>query len=240
MPHLNYHHLLYFHTVAKLGSIARAAQELHLTQPTISEQIRLLEKSLKHPLFDRVGRNLVLTATGRSVFEQAEKIFQLGDDLTRSLESRPAIKILRVGIDPALPSALIALALRRERSPWEVHYLTPEAKFDLILTSSRPTPRSRPILDLPTVFLSKSSAKLASQPFLMPTTPPQHDITRYFRAQKIRPAIAGHFPSTDLILALAREGQGACAAPDLKSPHQALKVLARTTTIRWRVYRTGS
>ncbi|HEY3927047.1 MAG TPA: LysR family transcriptional regulator [Candidatus Koribacter sp.] len=239
MPHLNYHHLLYFFTVAKTGSIARAAVELELTQPTISEQIRLLEKSLGHKLFDRVGRSLILTDTGRTVFKQAERIFLLGDELTRPLNSAPAAKVLRVAVDPAISSALVALALRREKSAFEVHYFSPSANspFDIILTGTRPPHRNpKPILDLPTVFLSKSAAKLSSQPFLMPTSAPQDDINRYFRAQKMKPAIAGRFPSTDLILELARQGRGACAAPDFKGAYPVLKILARTNTIRWRIY----
>ena len=48
MSWLNYHHLLYFWTVARAGSIAKASQELHLAQPTISAQLKLLEESLGH------------------------------------------------------------------------------------------------------------------------------------------------------------------------------------------------
>ena len=59
MEWLNYHHLLYFWTVARLGSVSRATDELYLAQPTISAQIRALEESLGEKLFKRSGRNLV-------------------------------------------------------------------------------------------------------------------------------------------------------------------------------------
>ncbi|MDH4001101.1 MAG: LysR family transcriptional regulator, partial [Xanthomonadales bacterium] len=64
MRHLNYNHLLYFHTVAREGSIAKASERLHLTPQTISGQLKLLEESVGKPLFDRVGRGLMLTETG--------------------------------------------------------------------------------------------------------------------------------------------------------------------------------
>ena len=56
MTWLNYHHLLYFWTVAREGSIVRAAEQLHLTQPTISGQIKALEDALGERLFERQGR----------------------------------------------------------------------------------------------------------------------------------------------------------------------------------------
>ncbi len=78
MAWLNYHHLLYFWTVAREGSIAKACDQLHLTQPTISAQLRDLEQSLDCKLFERVGRNLVLTEMGRIVYRYADDIFKLG------------------------------------------------------------------------------------------------------------------------------------------------------------------
>jgi hypothetical protein len=67
MEWLNYHHLLYFWTVARKGSIARACEELHLEQPTISGQLRALEENLGEKLFARQGRKLVLTEAGQLV-----------------------------------------------------------------------------------------------------------------------------------------------------------------------------
>jgi DNA-binding transcriptional LysR family regulator len=88
MAWFNHHHLLYFWTVAREGSIARACGQLHLTQPTISAQLRSLEKALGARLFDRVGRNLVLTETGRVVYRYADEIFTLGRELQDTLYIR--------------------------------------------------------------------------------------------------------------------------------------------------------
>src|SRR6516225_353882 len=88
MAWLNYHHLLYFWTVAREGTIARAGRLLHLTQPTISGQLRTLERAVGAKLFRRSGRTLALTDVGRVVFRYAEIIFATGRELQGVLEGR--------------------------------------------------------------------------------------------------------------------------------------------------------
>lgn len=105
MDWLNYHHLLYFWTVAREGSIARACDSLHLSQPTISAQIRALEKALKVKLFERRGRGLAMTETGRLVYRYADEIFGVGRELQDTLKGRKVGLPLRlaVGIVDAMP-----------------------------------------------------------------------------------------------------------------------------------------
>jgi LysR family transcriptional activator of nhaA len=109
MAWLNYHHLLYFWTVAREGTIARAGAQLHLTQPTISGQLRALEKALGAKLFHRAGRNLVLSDTGRTVFRYADEIFGLGRELQDTLQGRPPGWPLRfaVGVNDTLPKVMV-------------------------------------------------------------------------------------------------------------------------------------
>jgi len=109
MEWLNYHHLLYFWTVAREGGVARAAERLHLTHPTISGQIRELEKSLGEKLFVRVGRGLQLTEMGRVVFRYADEIFGLGRELVDTVKGRPTGRPLRlaVGVDEVLPKLIV-------------------------------------------------------------------------------------------------------------------------------------
>jgi LysR family transcriptional activator of nhaA len=109
MAWLNYHHLLYFWTVAREGSIARASVRLGLTQPTISAQLRSLERELGQKLFARAGRNLVLTETGQVVFGYAQEIFALGRELQDTLDGRPAGKPLRllVGVADTMPELVV-------------------------------------------------------------------------------------------------------------------------------------
>jgi LysR family transcriptional activator of nhaA len=100
MRHLNYNHLLYFWTVAREGSIARAAEALYITPQTVSGQIKLLEDTIGRPLFDRVGRRMVLSETGRVVNQYADEIFSLGAELAQRLKSTdPGVPfVLNVGI----------------------------------------------------------------------------------------------------------------------------------------------
>jgi LysR family transcriptional activator of nhaA len=109
MEWLNYHHLLYFWAVARYGSVVRASAELKLSQPTISGQIRRLEEALEVRLFDRVGRRLVLTDVGRTVYGYADEIHSLGRDLVGTLKGRTSLRPLRltVGVADVLPKVLV-------------------------------------------------------------------------------------------------------------------------------------
>jgi LysR family transcriptional activator of nhaA len=89
MEWLNYHHLHYFWVVARVGSIARASQELRLSQPTISNQLKTLEAALGHPLLERRGRGLVLTDVGRTVLRYADDIFHTGREMQQALKGIP-------------------------------------------------------------------------------------------------------------------------------------------------------
>lgn len=112
MRHLNYNHLLYFHTVAREGSVAQAAKVLHLTPQTVSGQIKLLEDVVGEPLFLRVGRGLTLSDTGRVVQTYADEIFSVGTALVQRLQSssEQSVRELRVGIVDSFPK-LVACRL---------------------------------------------------------------------------------------------------------------------------------
>lgn len=112
MRHLNYNHLLYFWTVAKEGSIAKATEVLHLTPQTISVQLKNLEESVGEPLFSRAGRGLVLTEFGHLVFQYADEIFSVGEELCVRLKSKDASMApsLQVGITNSIPK-LIAMRI---------------------------------------------------------------------------------------------------------------------------------
>jgi LysR family transcriptional activator of nhaA len=105
MEWLNYHHLHYFWTVARAGSIARASRDLRLSQPTISNQIKTLESALGHKLFERQGRRLVLTDVGRTVARYADDIFQTGRELMLALKGIPSRERLQfvVGVADVIP-----------------------------------------------------------------------------------------------------------------------------------------
>ncbi|HET9955088.1 MAG TPA: LysR family transcriptional regulator [Polyangiaceae bacterium] len=78
---LNYHHLRYFHAIAKAKSMRQAAERLRLSPPALSAQIKLLESQLGHRLFERAPSGPTLTEAGRIAFDYAETIFRTGDEL---------------------------------------------------------------------------------------------------------------------------------------------------------------
>ncbi len=104
MPPINYNHLRYFRAIAHAGSLTRAAERLNLSQSALSVQVQKLEAQLGHPLFDRIGRRLVLTEAGRIALDYADTIFATGDELVSTLAGRPALatQVLRVGALPTL------------------------------------------------------------------------------------------------------------------------------------------
>jgi LysR family transcriptional activator of nhaA len=108
MDWMNYHHLLYFWMVAREGTIQRAAEKLHIGQPAISTQLRSLEESFGQKLFQKSGRNLQLTETGKTVYRYADEIFSLGRELMDTLKGHPAGKPVRftVGVVDVMPKLM--------------------------------------------------------------------------------------------------------------------------------------
>jgi LysR family transcriptional activator of nhaA len=98
MAHLNLHHLRLFRAVAHEGTLTGAARRLNLSQSALSAQIKALEASLGHALFERRGRGLVLTEAGQIALDHADEIFRAADDLSATLsETGRARRALRVG-----------------------------------------------------------------------------------------------------------------------------------------------
>jgi len=138
MEWLNYHHLLYFYTVAKEGSVARAAQVLRLAQPTLSGQIRKLEHVLDEKLFERRGRNLVLTEMGRVAYRYAEEIFAIGGELMDTMRGRPTSRPPRllVGIADVVPKLVVHRLISASRLTEQgVQLVLREGKQDELLAA---------------------------------------------------------------------------------------------------------
>ena len=118
MEWINYHHLLYFWTVVRAGSIGRASEQLRLAPPTISAQLRSLEASLGEKLLTRSARGVQPTEIGQIVYRYANDIFSLGREMLDTVRGRPTGHPLQlvIGIADVVPKeishALIAPALQ--------------------------------------------------------------------------------------------------------------------------------
>ena len=86
------HQLKVFEAAARHGSFTRAAEELFLTQPTISMQIKQLTKSVGLPLFERVGKRLYLTEAGRELFATCRQIFETMDKFQMTIANLKGLK----------------------------------------------------------------------------------------------------------------------------------------------------
>lgn len=121
-PWLNYQHLFYFWSIVREGSVSAASRKLRLAQPTVSEQLKLLESSLGVALFHRRGGRLVLSEDGGRVYRYADEIFGLGQELMDTLAGREAANRSRlvVGVADVMPKLIVerllapALAQNRE------------------------------------------------------------------------------------------------------------------------------
>jgi LysR family transcriptional activator of nhaA len=108
---MNFNHLYYFHVVATEGSIAKAAAKLGLTQPTISEQLRELERSLGEALFDRTSSGLRITAAGSQAYQHTSVMFGASERLLEVLgrdRKRAIAQTLRVGVTSTVARGMAA------------------------------------------------------------------------------------------------------------------------------------
>jgi molybdate transport repressor ModE-like protein len=92
MRHTTFRQLEIFEAIARLGSFTKAADELHLTQPTVSMQIKKLTDTVGAPLLEQVGKKVQLTDTGRELVKAAREIFSTLDDFAMSVAERQGMK----------------------------------------------------------------------------------------------------------------------------------------------------
>jgi LysR family transcriptional regulator, transcriptional activator of nhaA len=184
---LNYNHLHYFHVAAVEGSVASAAHRLGVTQPTVSEQIKALERTLGVTLFERTPTGLRLTETGRLAFEHTLVMFRAGERLVESIGYTPGDmpRTLRVGIGSsiarttALDFFLPLLAIERcvptirSADSLELMRALRERELDLVLSEAAPPEAARQ--GLVTAQLDRIALAAVAAPVLEPA-PDWHDV----------------------------------------------------------------
>jgi len=158
MEWLNYHHLLYFWTVAREGGLLPAGKVLRLSHPTLSAQIHALEERLGERLLAKEGRKLVLTDMGRTVYRYAEEIFTVGGELMEAVKGRAKGRPLRldVGVADSVPKLVVrrllepALALAesvrlvcREDAHENLLVRLASHELDLVIADAPVSPGSR-------------------------------------------------------------------------------------------------
>ena len=137
----NYHHLFYFYTIAKKGSISRACEELSLAQPTLSAQLKQFERYLKVKLFLRENKRLVLTEEGRNILFYATEIFDVGREMMDGVKDHSIKGRLRIQIgisnyvSKTAVEALLNFLLKTEPGIYiSIHEDKPEALIEGLKT----------------------------------------------------------------------------------------------------------
>lgn len=176
---MNYHHLYYFFKIAKLGSISKACEALHVSQPAMSAQLKQFEYVLKRRLFERHKKRLKLTEDGRMVLDYAERIFDLGQQLEDTLRDRaPGGRLgIQIGIMSGTPRAFTdALVSHILKKTPGAHVFVEEKMLDVLVEKLSnlsldvlltDTPVSDPEgIDCSSVFIGRVPVVFAASPAL--------------------------------------------------------------------------
>jgi LysR family transcriptional activator of nhaA len=245
MADLNYHHLRYFRAVAHDGNLTRTAYRLNLSQSALSIQIKQLEQRLGHSLFERRGRQLLLTEAGRIALDHADAIFSAGEELVETLRETSRIRrAIRIGalatlsrnfqlefLRPLLGRTDIDMILR-SGSTSELLGALEALNLDMVLLNQAP------MADAVTPFIaqhiyqqrvslvgrpsygeaSKGLADLlATHPVVLPTR--ESGVRAQFDALVerlgINPQIAAEVDDMAMMRLLAREGAGLAVLPPI-------------------------
>ncbi len=230
---LNYNHLYYFHTAALEGSIASAAQRLGVSQGTVSEQVRTLERTLGVALFERQPGGLKMTEAGKLAFEHTTVMFRAGERLSEVLghDHGRLPRTLRIGISGAVGRAtathfllpVLAIpdcipSIRGGDATVLVRDLRAN-ELDLVLSESEPPESALEGLEVAVLDRTKLVAVVASELEIAddwhdvglvhyrPTSSFRWDVEAFLDANNLRPRIAAESDdSLFLVEAAARGG----------------------------------
>lgn len=235
---LNYNHLLYFKTVVDQGSMTKAAEVLRIGQSSISVQIKALEDVLQTKLFERQKSDLVITETGRVVYEYAQSIFNLGNELLDTLDDKSHTQTkIQIGIQDTVPKNVIskissfiysrhkALVSIYNGSLDEMTANVAKHKFDLAVLNTPPALNdgtvllSKIIFKSPLVLAASSDylhlkdqawEKFNDVPFILPMTGNnlRNKVEHFFEQKGISIRLVGEATDTYVQKSMAISGNG--------------------------------
>ena len=227
-----------FEAIARLGSYARAAEELHIAQPTASVQIKKLTATLGVVLFEQIGRRLYLTEAGRCLQASCDEIFRVFAKLdeslfaTRSLESgrlKLAVSTTGICFAPRLLGAFVRLhpAIETSLQAYNRQTLVERLKRnddDLYLFADAPEMEgvvAQELLPNPLVVLARDDhplaaernipfPRLASESFILREegSGARRITMRLFAAHRLSPRIQMELPTNEAIKEAVLAGLG--------------------------------
>lgn len=228
---INFNHLYYFHVTATEGTLREASRRLGVTQSTVSEQIRLLERSLGVKLFERAASGLRLTQAGRDALEHTSTMFRASERLAEAVGQIPSTPeiVLRVGVSAAVSRTVAAAFLMPVLSmdPCRPSIRTGDFaelvrdlrshELDLVIGEAEPVPPTGlevTMLHRPTLVAVTSSATEPKEDWTdlslveYRTSSPYHwEVDAFLRDRGLRPTSAGEVDDAFLMMeAVARGG----------------------------------
>lgn len=124
--------LKYFHTVAKLEHVTKAAEELHVAQPAITKTVKILEDELGVSLLRRVGRNVKLTEYGELLKKRLDAVFSILDQTQADIDLMKTENSVTVKLNVLAASIAVMDAVIKYK------YKNPEVIFNLIQNEEKP------------------------------------------------------------------------------------------------------
>jgi DNA-binding transcriptional LysR family regulator len=221
--------LAVFEASARAGCFARAAEELHIAQPTVSTQIRKLTETIGLPLFEQVGRKIFLTAPGRELYAACQELFRTFSDVEGALADLRGLRSGRLNLAACTSGTCLAtrlLAGFAERFPGTEVALHVSNRAglierlgknqdDLYIFANPPTEHevvSQAILPNPMVVFARTDhplakargipfARIAGEPFLMrePGSGTRMVAQQVFERQGLAPRVRMELSSDDAI-----------------------------------------
>ena len=169
-------HMRIFVSVFQKNSITKAAQELHLAQPSVSLAIKELEEYYGIRLFDRIGRNIAPTECGEEFYEYAVHIVSLFDEIEKKMRNWDAFGTLRVGASITIGTHILPVLIHRYQE--KSQNLTIEVKVSK--SSSVEDDLIHSSIDLGLIETQPSHPDLRAVPFMKDSmcaiVPPDHPL----------------------------------------------------------------
>lgn len=244
MDRLNFNHLYYFYIVSKEGSIKSAAEKLFVSQPTISDQVKLLEEFFDCLLFERKNRSLVLTKEGKLALKYSEQIFEQSRELTSRLRNKLEMpkRSLDIGItlfmsqyflydslEPLFKQDQVSVNIVENQRHLLLAELE-EGNIDIVYTDSKDSISStmesyRVGVNKTFVIAHKKYKKykknfpdsLGELPFFNYTNESflKYEIELYFSKNALSPRIIGEADDIDLLQMVAEKGLAYVVVPEV-------------------------
>lgn len=177
---MDLHKLRGFYAVVRHGGFTSAARRMHLTQPSVSLQVKMLEQEVGTQLLDRTSRRVVLTRDGEVLYELAQRLFETEEEIDARFQGRGPLSHARLVI--ATNQSVAAHILPSRLSVFTARYPGTEITILNMRTAEIVAGVAEGSIDLGALLIDPRHAALAAQPVLpyemVLVTPRDHPLSR--------------------------------------------------------------